>query len=77
MKGKINACMIGIGGALPVMIGMQNRAPRWMQKSGLEWLYRLSQEPKRLFKRYAVTNSIFIYLLFKEFIKTKYKAMNI
>ncbi|MOA60290.1 putative UDP-N-acetyl-D-mannosaminuronic acid transferase [compost metagenome] len=59
------------------MIGMQNRAPRWMQKSGLEWLYRLSQEPKRLFKRYAVTNSIFIYLLFKEFIKTKYKAMNI
>ena len=68
MKGKVNACMIGIGGALPVMIGMQKRAPLWMQKSGLEWLFRLSQEPKRLFKRYFITNSLFIYLFLKEYV---------
>jgi N-acetylglucosaminyldiphosphoundecaprenol N-acetyl-beta-D-mannosaminyltransferase len=68
MKGKINACMLGIGGALPVMIGMQKRAPQWMQKLSLEWLYRLFQEPKRLFKRYFVTNTLFIWLLFKAFL---------
>lgn len=66
MRGKINGCMIGIGGALPVLVGMQKRAPRWMQNAGLEWLYRLCQEPKRLFKRYAVTNTKFIFLLVKE-----------
>lgn len=66
MKGHINACMLGIGGALPVMIGMQDRAPSWMQKSSLEWLYRLGQEPKRLFKRYAYTNTKFVYLLMKQ-----------
>lgn len=66
MKGKINACMIGIGGALPVMIGMQKRAPLWMQKASLEWLYRLLQEPKRLFKRYFVTNTLFLLLLGKQ-----------
>ena len=71
MKGRINAVMIGIGGALPVLVGMQKRAPRWMQVSGLEWLFRLVQEPGRLFKRYAVTNSLFIYLMFKEYINVR------
>lgn len=71
MRGKVNACMIGIGGALPVMIGMQKRAPQWMQKSSLEWLYRLLQEPKRLFKRYFVTNSLFIYLLAVELVRVR------
>lgn len=64
MKGRIFSLMIGIGGALPVLIGMQTRAPVWMQKSGLEWFYRLIQDPKRLWKRYFITNSIFLYLLF-------------
>ncbi|UAB84820.1 WecB/TagA/CpsF family glycosyltransferase [Zunongwangia sp. SCSIO 43204] len=66
MKGKIDACMIGIGGALPVMVGLQKRAPSWMQKASIEWLFRLMQEPKRLFKRYAYTNSLFLYLMLKE-----------
>jgi len=66
MRGRINACMIGIGGALPVMVGMQKRAPKLMQRFSLEWLFRLSQEPRRLFKRYAYTNSLFIYLIVKE-----------
>jgi len=66
MKDKINTLMIGIGGALPVLVGLNKRAPVWMQDSGLEWMYRLGQEPKRLFKRYATTNSLFIYLILKE-----------
>ena len=65
MKGKIHMPMIGIGGALPVMVGLQTRAPRWAQNAGLEWLYRLTQEPKRLFRRYAITNTTFIWLLLK------------
>lgn len=72
MKGRINAVMIGVGGALPVMIGIMKRAPKWMQRSGLEWLYRLMQEPGRLFKRYAVTNSLFIYFLTRELFERKY-----
>lgn len=71
MKGQINAVMIGIGGALPFMIGAQKRAPKWMQNYGLEWLFRLSIEPKRLFKRYAVTNTVFIYIMLKEFLRIK------
>ncbi len=71
MKGRINACMIGIGGALPVMVGMQKRAPQWMQKFSLEWLYRLYQEPGRLWKRYLYTNSLFLILFAKEYFRVK------
>jgi N-acetylglucosaminyldiphosphoundecaprenol N-acetyl-beta-D-mannosaminyltransferase len=63
MKGKINAVMIGIGGALPVLVGMQKRAPKWIQDSGFEWIFRLAQDPRRLARRYVFTNSIFVYLL--------------
>jgi N-acetylglucosaminyldiphosphoundecaprenol N-acetyl-beta-D-mannosaminyltransferase len=71
MTGRINAMMVGIGGALPVMIGLQRRAPGWMQNAGLEWMYRFFQEPVRLFKRYSFTNSLFLYLLLKEYIWLK------
>lgn len=71
MSPQINAHLIGIGGALPVMVGMQKRAPEWMQKNSLEWLYRLMQEPKRLFKRYFITNSLFILLFCKQLISQK------
>ena len=71
MKGRIGAVMIGVGGALPVMIGLVKRAPRWMQRSGLEWTYRLGQEPKRLFRRYFVTNTTFLLLFFRELVKTR------
>jgi N-acetylglucosaminyldiphosphoundecaprenol N-acetyl-beta-D-mannosaminyltransferase len=69
MQGRINSVMIGIGGALSVLVGIQKRAPKWMQKASLEWFFRLCLEPRRLFKRYAVTNSFFLYLLGKELIK--------
>lgn len=44
---------IGIGGTLDMIVGVTRRAPRWMQRSGLEWLYRMAQEPRRLIKRYV------------------------
>ena len=66
MKGKVNAVMIGVGGAFPVYAGLQKRAPEWMQKASLEWLFRLYQEPRRLFKRYLITNSIFLFLITRE-----------
>lgn len=64
MKGRINATMLGVGGAFPMLAGVEKRAPIWMQKSMLEWVYRLIQDPKRLFKRYLITNSYFLYILF-------------
>ncbi|MEO6000848.1 MAG: WecB/TagA/CpsF family glycosyltransferase [Chitinophagaceae bacterium] len=71
MKGRINSMMVGVGGALSVMIGNQRRAPGWMQNAGLEWMFRFLQEPVRLFKRYSYTNSIFLYLLVKEYVWIK------
>jgi N-acetylglucosaminyldiphosphoundecaprenol N-acetyl-beta-D-mannosaminyltransferase len=44
---------IGVGGTLDMIVGVTKRAPAWMQRSGLEWLYRLAQEPRRLLKRYV------------------------
>ncbi|SMC33378.1 N-acetylglucosaminyldiphosphoundecaprenol N-acetyl-beta-D-mannosaminyltransferase [Moheibacter sediminis] len=70
-KGNINACMIGIGGALTVVTGMKKNAPEWMRNNSLEWLFRLILEPKRLFKRYAVTNTTFLWLLSKEVVFRK------
>lgn len=72
MRDQLNAVMIGIGGALPVMIGIQKRAPLWAQRAGLEWFFRLCQEPKRLAKRYGVTNTLFLYLYIKELFKKKF-----
>lgn len=52
----------GVGGGFDVLAGFKKRAPVWMQKHGLEWFYRLVQEPRRMWKRYLVTNSVFILL---------------
>jgi N-acetylglucosaminyldiphosphoundecaprenol N-acetyl-beta-D-mannosaminyltransferase len=51
---------MGVGGAIDVLAGLTRRAPRRLQVLGLEWAYRLAQEPRRLFRRYFVTNSLFI-----------------
>jgi N-acetylglucosaminyldiphosphoundecaprenol N-acetyl-beta-D-mannosaminyltransferase len=57
---------MGVGGSFDVVIGKTKRAPVWMQKYGLEWFYRFLQEPHRMFKRYFVDDSYFIYLFIKE-----------
>lgn len=59
-RGRIDAVMIGVGAAFDYHAGTIKRAPLWMQQRGLEWLYRLCAEPRRLWKRYLVTNSLFI-----------------
>ena len=58
--------IMGVGGSFDVVAGKVKRAPVWMQNAGLEWFYRFAQEPKRMWKRYLVGNSKFIYLVFKE-----------
>ncbi|HWJ25350.1 MAG TPA: WecB/TagA/CpsF family glycosyltransferase [Flavisolibacter sp.] len=55
--------IMGVGGSFDVVAGKVKRAPKWMQFSGLEWLYRVYQEPKRMFKRYLVGNTKFIKLV--------------
>lgn len=61
-QGKVNGLMLGVGAGFDYVAGNINRAPEWMQKSNMEWLYRLIQEPKRLFRRYLHTNVKFIWL---------------
>lgn len=61
--------IMGVGGSFDVVAGKVKRAPMWMQKSGLEWLYRVWQEPRRMWKRYLYTNTEFIYLIAKEILK--------
>lgn len=57
--------VIGVGGSFDVVAGLRKRAPHFLQRSGLEWAYRLAQEPRRLFRRYLVTNSLFLGLMSK------------
>ena len=64
-----NCVFMGVGGSFDVISGNIPRAPEWMQKMSLEWLFRVMQEPKRLFKRYFVGNITFI----KSVIKEKYR----
>jgi N-acetylglucosaminyldiphosphoundecaprenol N-acetyl-beta-D-mannosaminyltransferase len=66
----------GVGGSFDILAGYTRRAPRWMQQSGLEWFYRLCQEPKRMWKRYLFTNSMYIFLVFSEILKNKDSKKN-
>jgi N-acetylglucosaminyldiphosphoundecaprenol N-acetyl-beta-D-mannosaminyltransferase len=57
--------VMGVGGTFDVVAGRVRRAPRWMQCSGLEWAFRVAQEPRRMCKRYFVTNTLFTLMLLK------------
>jgi N-acetylglucosaminyldiphosphoundecaprenol N-acetyl-beta-D-mannosaminyltransferase len=61
-RGRIQAVMIGVGAAFDYHAGTLNRAPKWMQNAGFEWLHRLISEPRRLWKRYLITNTVFVVL---------------
>ena len=65
-RGRIRAVMVGVGAAFEFHAGTARRAPRWMQDSGLEWLHRLMSEPLRLWRRYLVTNTLFVAYLLAE-----------
>lgn len=60
-QGRVKGLMVGVGAGFDYHAGNIDRAPEWMQKSNLEWVYRLLQEPKRLFGRYWHTNTKFIW----------------
>lgn len=70
-KGKINACMLGLGQAFRTYAGVEKRLPKWARDYALEWLYRLTLEPKRLWKRYLIGNSWFVWKSFKSILKYK------
>jgi N-acetylglucosaminyldiphosphoundecaprenol N-acetyl-beta-D-mannosaminyltransferase len=60
--------MIGVGAAFDMHSGRKAQAPRWMQRSGLEWFFRLCQEPRRLARRYFVANSLFLLRITQQFL---------
>ena len=63
--GRISApVMLGVGAAFDFHAGLKRQAPGWMQRSGLEWLFRLASEPRRLAGRYLVNNPRFLWLAF-------------
>jgi N-acetylglucosaminyldiphosphoundecaprenol N-acetyl-beta-D-mannosaminyltransferase len=69
-RNRIHAVMIGVGAAFDYHAGTVQRAPLWMQRNGLEWLHRLCSEPNRLWKRYFVTNTLFIFGAGKQLVKS-------
>lgn len=67
-RGSIPVVMLGVGQAFDLLAGMQRRAPRWMQRWGLEWLFRLMREPRRLWRRYLPHNIRFLALFARQFL---------
>ncbi len=63
--GQVNAVMMAVGAAFSFHAGTLRQAPKWMQDNGLEWLFRLMMEPRRLWKRYLFANSYFIWVILK------------
>ena len=62
----------GVGGSFDILAGVTNRAPIWMQNCGLEWLYRVIQEPQKMWRRYLFTNIIFIRLSFEAVLRARF-----
>lgn len=67
--GRVKAVMMGVGAAFSFHAGTVQQAPGWMQRMGLEWLFRLVREPKRLFRRYAYTNTLFLFFLARQYMR--------
>ncbi|MDY7034802.1 MAG: WecB/TagA/CpsF family glycosyltransferase [Thermodesulfobacteriota bacterium] len=67
---QVPFCM-GVGGSFDIMAGRIKRAPAWMQQLGMEWFYRFMQEPRRMWKRYAKTNPVFVWMVFNEYLRIK------
>jgi N-acetylglucosaminyldiphosphoundecaprenol N-acetyl-beta-D-mannosaminyltransferase len=69
-KGRVNAVMLGVGAAFDFLSGVKRQAPAWMQRAGLEWLFRLASEPRRLWRRYAYHNPRFVALFAGQYLKS-------
>ena len=70
-RDAIGAVLVCVGAAFDFHAGTKRMAPPWMQRRGLEWLFRLGQEPRRLWRRYLVTNSVFLGKLAVELVKIR------
>ena len=68
---EVNSNLVGIGGVFNWVAGTKKKAPEWIANLGLEWALRLVQEPKRLYKRYLIDNTLFIYYFFKQLLNKK------
>ncbi len=69
-RDRLHCVMIGVGAAFDFLTGAKPQAPRWMRRNGLEWLFRLSNEPSRLWRRYLIQNPRFIALVISEFFRS-------
>jgi N-acetylglucosaminyldiphosphoundecaprenol N-acetyl-beta-D-mannosaminyltransferase len=69
--------MLGVGAAFDMNSGRTKQAPRWMQHSGLEWLFRLLQEPRRLFKRYAKNNPAFVFRVAQQKLRLRQYSLDV
>jgi len=70
--GRLKApVLIGVGAAFDFLSGLKRQAPRWMQQTGLEWLFRLITEPRRLWRRYLVNNPLFVLLVLSQALRLK------
>ncbi|MEL6581462.1 MAG: WecB/TagA/CpsF family glycosyltransferase [Cyanobacteria bacterium J06621_12] len=74
--GSINSVMVGVGAVFSMYAGINPRAPRWIQQVGMEWLFRLLQEPRRLWGRYSSTIPPFLYLASKELVAPYKKRLS-
>jgi N-acetylglucosaminyldiphosphoundecaprenol N-acetyl-beta-D-mannosaminyltransferase len=63
--------VMGVGGTFDVVAGVVKRAPVWMQRTGLEWFYRLYQEPRRMWRRYLVEDMAFVGLVWREWLRQR------
>lgn len=68
-RGRVHAVMIGVGAAFAFHAGTIARAPAFMRRAGLEWLHRLASDPRRLWRRYLVTNTLFIVAVARHFLR--------
>ena len=68
--------MVGVGAAFDIHSGRVRQAPLWMQRDGLEWLFRLTQEPRRLWKRYLLNNPLFVVRILAQFSGLKRYPLN-
>lgn len=76
-RGKVKACMLGVGQAYMTYAGLEKRLPKWARDLSLEWTYRLWQEPRRLWKRYLVTNTLFLFEVVKLMLSRKSKHLQL
>src|SRR2546427_272434 len=73
-RSRVNAVMLGVGAAFDFLAGNKSQAPRWMQDRGLEWIFRLVSEPRRLWWRYLWHNPRFVVLFSAQLVRQRWTS---